>query len=75
MFRCQKCHRQSKASERPHKVVMETRQKQYLHRDPDGTIIGDTFGTEIVKESELCLPCMLYYTKQHGMHCMFNHAH
>jgi hypothetical protein len=52
MYRCQKCNEVSKSGEGQHKVVTQTRPKQYLR---DEFLVGE--GTEIVTEMILCESC------------------
>lgn len=51
MFKCGRCHKISKAGERPTKLVVETRERDYHTED------GITHGSEIVKEITICGKC------------------
>ena len=51
-FRCGKCHKVQKIGERPYKLVVETREKDY-HTETKGI----THGSEIVKEIDICNKC------------------
>lgn len=60
MFRCQNCGRNSRPHEKPTKIVVETREKDYINKwlskkGKEHTKI--THGTEIVKEKTLCEKC------------------
>lgn len=58
MFQCGSCHFTSEAKEKPLRVVSETRERIYEHRDPiTGVPIGSSKGSEIVSEINLCPRC------------------
>ena len=56
MFKCDKCKRITKAGEKQHKKVVETREKVYINIDKYGKEKRTT-GTEIVKEINVCERC------------------
>ena len=60
MFKCQNCGRNSRPHEKPVRVVIETREKEYVNkwysrRKKEHEKI--TYGTEIVKEKVICERC------------------
>ncbi len=60
MFKCQNCGKNSRPHEKPTKVVVETREKEYVNKyySKKGKEHEKiTYGTEIVKEKLLCDKC------------------
>ena len=60
MFKCQKCKQTTKPNEKLNKVVIATREKEYTNKfiDKNGREqVKITYGTEIVKELNLCEKC------------------
>lgn len=56
MFYCQKCNKLSQPGEKPHRKVVETREKVYTRKKGDKEITLGR-GVETVREASLCTPC------------------
>lgn len=58
MFKCELCGKITKAGEKQHKKVVQTRNKTYINIDKKGNE-KKTTGTEIVKEIRICEKCAM----------------
>jgi hypothetical protein len=61
MFYCQSCKKLSKPGEKPHRIVVEYRQKTYTKKIRDKGITREVtvgHGNEIVREANVCQPCV-----------------
>ena len=56
MFKCEKCGKTTRAGEKQHKKVVETREKTYTNLDIYGNK-KTSKGWEIVKEMNICEEC------------------
>ena len=62
-FICDRCKKPQPAKAKPHRVVIETRRKDYVARYREGVMIDvGGAGTEIVREEQLCAKCATWRT-------------
>lgn len=56
MFYCQACKKLSQPNQKPHRKVVETRDRVYSRKKGDKEFVVGR-GTETVREANLCPPC------------------
>ena len=62
-FICDRCKKPQPKKAKPHRVIVETRTKEYAARSKNGYQIDPGgSGSEIVREEQLCKKCAIWRT-------------